>query len=134
MCLCEKQNSRNENNFTLVKDKAINKRVGEHIRILRLSSNLSQEALADELEISVSTLSNLERGETEMTVARLYQILGVLNVEVVAFFENLNLEKSDFKRAFLDHKGSYQTPPPDNARLEEEIRLIKIELERLKKL
>ncbi|MGV3631301.1 MAG: helix-turn-helix domain-containing protein [Bacteroidota bacterium] len=117
-----------------MKDKAINKRVGEHIRILRLSSNLSQEALADELEISVSTLSNLERGETEMTVARLYQILGVLSVDVVAFFENLNLEKSDFKRAFLDHKGSYSANPPDNARLEEEIRLIKIELERLKKL
>lgn len=125
---------RNENNFTVVKDKAINKRVGEHIRILRLSSNLSQEALSDELQISVSTLSNLERGETEMTIARLYQILDVLNVEVVAFFENLNLDKTDFKRAFLDYKGSYQAPQPDNTRLEEEIRLIKIELERLKRM
>lgn len=110
-------------------EKPINKRVGERLRIIRLSKNLSLEALSDDLEISVSTLSNLERGETEMTVSRLYQILTMLKVEALDFFKTIHQDEEFFM--FSESNQNYQRSN-NSIDLLEEIRKIKIELERLK--
>lgn len=110
--------------------KSINKRVGEYLRIIRLSKNLSLEALSDDLQISVSTLSNLERGETEMTVSRLYQILEMLNIEVLDFFKNIQEDNNEFV-IFSDGSHNYQKSN-NTVNLLEEIRLIKLEIANLK--
>lgn len=106
--------------------KGINKRIGEQIRLIRLSKNLSQESLAEELGLSVSTFSNLERGTTEFTVSRLLEVLKILDVDCVSFFSNLESNQ------FL----TFQEPRVDYNRtknLEDEVRLIKIELQKLQK-
>ncbi len=68
--------------------------IAERIRILRLSKNLSQQNMADELDITVGAYSNIERGKAEVTITRLYKIADVLNVPVTdllltgSIFEN----------------------------------------------
>lgn len=56
--------------------------VSDRIRILRLSKNLSQQNLADELNITVAAYSNLERGKADITITRLYKIAEIFGMEV----------------------------------------------------
>lgn len=111
-----------------MKEKAINKRVGEEIRMIRLSKNLSQEALADGLNISVSTLSNLERGHTEFTVSRLYEILLLLDLTIFDFLKRIHKE-SPYDNTSIKEDPILYTK---TEQLEEEIRQIKVTLEQLK--
>ena len=118
----------NGNTFTSVKEKAINKRIGEHLRMIRLGQNLSLEALADELELSVSTMSNLERGTTGITVERLYQILVILKTDVMDFFaivQNIPRNHTAAEGTDISRYSSVD--------LAEEIRKIRIEIETLKR-
>lgn len=94
---------------------------------------MSLETLSDELNISLSTLSNLERGETEMTVSRLYHILLVLDYEVIDFFKSL-LSESNSDSSFLEERVKY--PNPNDLKinqLEKSINELKMEMEKIKK-
>lgn len=55
-------------------------KLSERIRLLRLSKNLSQQNMADELGLTVAAYSNIERGVTDITVSRLFQISDILGV------------------------------------------------------
>jgi transcriptional regulator with XRE-family HTH domain len=52
------------------------------IKFFRLSKNLTQAYLADELQIDVANYSRLERGETSITIDRLQKIADLLGVHV----------------------------------------------------
>jgi transcriptional regulator with XRE-family HTH domain len=52
------------------------------IKFIRLSKNLTQGYIADELGIDVANYSRLERGETSITVERLKKIAGLLDVDL----------------------------------------------------
>ena len=54
-------------------------RVAEKIRILRLSKNLSQQNIADELNLTVAAYSNIERGVSDINLARLSDIARILD-------------------------------------------------------
>ena len=56
--------------------------LSEKIRLIRLSKNLSQQNIADELGITVSAYSNMERGDTEITIQRLKKIAQILQVNI----------------------------------------------------
>jgi transcriptional regulator with XRE-family HTH domain len=56
--------------------------LSEKIRLIRLSKNLSQQNIADELGITVSAYSNMERGVTEITIQRLKKIAQILQVNL----------------------------------------------------
>lgn len=111
-----------------MKETVINRRVGEEIRIIRLGKNLSQEAMADELNISVSTLSNLERGHTEFTISRLYDILTFLEIPVFDFFKRLHKEELNSSEISSEKTQFYSK----TEHLEDEIRRIKSAIEELK--
>lgn len=116
-----------------MEEKDINKRIGEEVRMLRLSRNLSQEALADELKISTSTLSNLERGQTEFTVSRLYKVLSFLDITVFEFFSKIHKEELSSNGGLLEEEPLvYSNFNSRTERLEAEIRHIKAALEQLK--
>lgn len=70
--------------------------IAEKIRLLRLTRNLSQQNMADELQITVAAFSNIERGVTDISVTRLIQISGILGVDPASFLEpkNSNLEEA----------------------------------------
>lgn len=62
------------------------KKLAERIRILRLSRNLSQQNMADELNLTVAAYSNIERGVAEVNMTRLSdisRILGTTPVELL---------------------------------------------------
>ena len=54
--------------------------IGSRIKQARLSKNLTQEDLADQIDISVAFLSRVERGNSHINLKRLNQICGLLDV------------------------------------------------------
>ena len=52
--------------------------VAEKIRLERLKQNLSQQNMADELGITAAAYSNLERGVSDITVTRLFEVSRIL--------------------------------------------------------
>lgn len=65
------------------------------IKFIRLSKNLTQIYLADELEIDVANYSRLERGETGVTVDRLKKIAKILEVDVQEIINEENNGNSE---------------------------------------
>ena len=60
---------------------------GRNVRQLRKAKGMTQEALADEVELAVSYLGQIERGERNPTlsvVARFAEVLGVTPVELIS--------------------------------------------------
>ncbi|MBK1786786.1 helix-turn-helix domain-containing protein [Prauserella cavernicola] len=60
--------------------------LGARIRALRTQRGMSLRALAGELGISPSALSQLERGKMRPSVTRLFQIVSILEVPLSAAF------------------------------------------------
>lgn len=61
--------------------------IGQKIKKIRELRNLSRRYLANELVISMNTYGKIERGETDITIGRLYQISKILNVSVTAIID-----------------------------------------------
>lgn len=59
--------------------------LAELIRSKRAGKGLKQEDIADRLGISIGTYSNIERGKTDITVSRLYEIADILDVSIYDF-------------------------------------------------
>jgi len=58
------------------------KKIGVHIRELRVERELSQEALAFEAGVAVNSIATIERGEANPSVALLLSIARVLKVKL----------------------------------------------------
>ena len=54
----------------------------ENIKKFRELKNITREEFADQLEMSLSGYSKLERGEVELTVTKMYRIAELLEVSV----------------------------------------------------
>ena len=65
----------------------INGKLGQKIRELRESQNLTQEKLGDMIGISQDYLSRIEQGKKNPTVNLLYKIAGGLGVQVCDLIE-----------------------------------------------
>ncbi len=110
-------------------------RIADRIRLKRLAKNFSQQNMADELSITVAAYSNIERGITDITVTRLYQIAAILDlfIEDFLFEENANVQvEDDQKNNFNISQQLYmliqevQTLKTKTEQLEKEITIIKI--------
>lgn len=68
----------------MVKNKNIdlNKSFGEHLRKLRIAENLSQEELANIIEIPISQIGRIERGEGNPTISTLYLLAQAFKIEL----------------------------------------------------
>lgn len=64
----------------------IKKQLGKKIREIRLSSNYTQEALAEKLNISAKSLSQIELGNNFVSADTLDSICSILNVEPKKLF------------------------------------------------
>ncbi len=65
----------------------INGKLGQKIRELRESQNLTQEKLGDMIGVSQDYLSRIEQGKKNPTVNLLYKIAGGLGVQVCDLIE-----------------------------------------------
>lgn len=54
--------------------------IGSRIKKARVAKNLTQEDLAEQIDISVAFLSRVERGSSHINLKRLNQICGLLDV------------------------------------------------------
>ncbi|MEJ7693837.1 helix-turn-helix transcriptional regulator [Daejeonella sp.] len=54
----------------------------DEIRRQRQRKGISQEAMAFDLSISQAAYSKIERGETELTISRIYEIADILEISV----------------------------------------------------
>lgn len=62
----------------------------DKIKFIRLSQNLTQGYMADELDIDVANYSRLERGETNISLDRLKKIAEIFDISVTDFLDDAN--------------------------------------------
>ena len=55
--------------------------IGERIRKSRIENNLTQENLAEKLNVSVAFVSRIECGTTHLNLTRLSEICSILNID-----------------------------------------------------
>ncbi len=56
--------------------------IPKNIRKFRELKNITREHMANDLEMSLSGYAKIERGETEITVQKLYRIAEILDINV----------------------------------------------------
>lgn len=74
----------------------MNLKIGEKIRALRLSSDLTQEELADRAQLTKGFISQLENDQTSISVDSLDDLLQALGVTLSEFFSDTAEEKVVF--------------------------------------
>jgi len=72
--------------------KHIDRYVGERIRQRRTEIGLTQEQLAEALEVSYQQIQKYETGANRISAGRLFELAGKLDVEMGYFFEGLTPE------------------------------------------
>lgn len=65
-------------------------KIRQNIRDIRESKKLTQQDMAERLNLSVTGYSKIERGETELTAKRLYQIAEALEIGLYDLVPNTN--------------------------------------------
>ena len=66
--------------------KELQNEIGRRLKHLRLEKELSQEAVAFEVEISRDHLSNIENGKHPINIKTLYKLAEFFGVEMKYFF------------------------------------------------
>ena len=69
------------------------KLIGKKIRVYRKAKGLSQEALAERLNLSTNFIGLVERGQKQVTILSLSKIAEVLEVDLKIFFEDYSTSK-----------------------------------------
>lgn len=71
-----------EDNIYMLADAEICRRIGQKVRSLRLRQNITQMSLAEQAQISVSTIKRIEEGEIRSfdSLVRVLRILGELDI------------------------------------------------------
>ena len=54
--------------------------IGERLKKARIDNNLTQEKLAEKLDVSIAFLSRIERGRSHISLKRLSQICDILGI------------------------------------------------------
>lgn len=67
-------------------------KINEKIRVFREMNALTQEDMANQLQLSLNGYANIERGETKLSVERLEQIAEIFGIDVT---ELLNYGESN---------------------------------------
>ena len=58
-------------------------KVNEKIRFLRENKNLTQDQMAERLDMSTNGYAKIKRGETHLTISKLEKIVEVFNTDVL---------------------------------------------------
>ena len=66
--------------------------IGQHLRILRSSLGITQDGLAEKLELSPQQVQKYETGENRIYASRLYHIAKLLNRDVSYFFKEREIK------------------------------------------
>ena len=72
--------------------------IGRRIKTVRMEQNLTQEELADKIDVSVAFMSRVERGSGKINLKRLTQIAEILNVSPGYLLTGSNTTSKDYLR------------------------------------
>lgn len=67
----------------------VDQHIGARIRLRRLTTNVSQEGLAEKLNITFQQIQKYEKGVNRVAASRLWDLAHALEVPVSYFFEGL---------------------------------------------
>lgn len=81
-----------------------NKKLGKRIQYLRQQRGLSQEQLAEAIDIASTSLSYIETGRGFMTLATLEKLARVLNVEIYEIFQFSSIKTTDEMYQYIKSK------------------------------
>jgi transcriptional regulator with XRE-family HTH domain len=82
----------------------IDQHVGERIRARRAELGLTQEQLAEALNVSYQQVQKYETGANRISAGRIFELARKLRVDVSYFFEGLPLD-APAEQAPLEHGG-----------------------------
>ena len=109
----------------------MNNLILDRIRSQRVLKGLSQQNMADELNLTLAGYSKIERGDTELTLTRLRQIAAVLNIRVSVLVREE--EDSNEYVHFSEERGAFQTLPMELLRMSNDINALQRELAELRR-
>ena len=84
----------------------INKKIGNRIKYLRQQRGLSQEKLAEAIDIATTSLSYVETGRGFMTLNTLEKLANTLNVDLYEIFQFSTLISAEEQYNFIKTKLS----------------------------
>lgn len=101
--------------------------IGERLRMARTEKKLTQEKLAEKLDMSVAFLSRLERGNSFISLKRLNQICTILDVSEGYILNGVSSNSSNYlNKEFSD---LLKNCPPEKTKLIYEIAKVIINTE-----
>ncbi len=95
----------------------VDRHVGERVRERRTALNMSQQKLADALNVSFQQVQKYEKGTNRISASRLWAISRVLRTPIGDFFQGVNAHMEEFaaSNGFQDEGSPYlaETVPAD---------------------
>lgn len=67
------------------------KKFGKNVKIERIKKDLTQEQLAEIMNVSQNYIANIERGKANMSLLKIYELSKYLNVKIeqlISFLDN----------------------------------------------
>lgn len=89
--------------------------IGERLKKARLEKNLTQEQLAEQIDVSIAFLSRVERGSSHINLKRLTQICNILGISEGLILNRASEDSSDYLNA--DFKEILEKASPDKQKL-----------------
>lgn len=89
--------------------------IGRRIKNARVEQKLTQEELADKINVSVAFMSRVERGDSKINLKRLTQIAETLNVSPGYLLTGSNTASKDYLRE--DFRQVLEKCTPEQQRL-----------------
>lgn len=89
--------------------------IGERLKKARLAKNLTQEKLAEELDVSVAFLSRAERGNVKINLSRINQICDILGISISDILTGTASNSKDYLTD--DFSNLLKNCPPDKIKL-----------------
>ena len=89
--------------------------IGERLKQARINKNLTQEKLAEKLDVSVAFLSRIERGSSFINLKRLNQICTILNVSEGEILNGVSKDSHGYLNK--DFSNLIKDCPPEKIRL-----------------
>lgn len=66
---------------------ALLKKFGKNVKIARIKKDLTQEQLAEIMNVSQNYIANIERGKANMSLAKIYELANFLNVKITTLVD-----------------------------------------------
>lgn len=91
--------------------KAINRHIGDRLRILREKRGLSQADLGAVLDVSFQQMGNYEKGKHRLSAGALFLLARFLGTSPDSFFEGLAPAEAGFSEDAADYAAASEMPP-----------------------